>query len=327
MGDLPDAVPQVTVLIAAWSAETTLARAIDSALAQTVPVEVVVIDDASPDRTAALAEARAEKDSRLRVLRQARNGGPAAARNRGLAVARGNWVTVLDSDDFMCEVTRLERLLAVAESTGADFVADDLWKVDEAAPDGPRVRMIGCAEQHMGVISLSAAEFVSGNLSSTQGGRREYGFLKPLMSRRFLEAHGISYDPEIRLGEDYVLYTRALIAGARFVLTDPAGYAAVVRRGSLSGMHPTEAHERLIEADCAMMALPGVDVPTRKALHLHLTEQRKKWAWRRLLDAKKAADPAAALACFVAPPAVVADLLRTVWKEGTARLARPRGRR
>ncbi len=327
MAEQTDAAPRVSVLIAAWSAEATIARAIDSALGQTTRVEVIVIDDASPDKTAAVAEARAATDPRVRVLRQPHNAGPAAARNRGLSVARGDWVTVLDSDDFLCEEDRLERLLAIAERTGADFVADDLWKVDEAAPDGPRVRMIGTAETDMGVMHLTAAEFVAGNLSSAQGGRREFGFLKPLMARHFLNTHKLGYDPDIRLGEDYVLYTKALIAGARFVLTDPAGYAAVVRAGSLSGKHPTEAHERLIAADRALLALPGVDAPTRRALQAHMTEQRKKWAWRRLLDAKKAADPRAAMACFVAPPAVVVDLFRTVLKETTARLVRRQDRR
>ncbi|MDO6587037.1 glycosyltransferase family 2 protein [Salipiger sp. 1_MG-2023] len=317
--------PRVSVLIAAWSAETTLMRAIDSALAQTLPVEVIVIDDASPDRTATLAEARAATDPRLRVLRQTRNQGPAAARNRGLEIAHGEWVTVLDSDDFFCEPDRLARLVALAEAEGAQFVADDLWKLQDGALDGPRCRMI--SDQPLGAVSLDAAGFVAGNLSSWHGGRREYGFLKPLMQRRFLREHGLSYAPDIRLGEDYVLYTQALIAGARFVLTDPMGYAAVVRSGSLSGWHPSEAHERLIAADRALLALPGVDAPTRKALSAHLMEQRKKWAWRQLIDAKKAADPAAALRCFLAPPPVLADLLGKLGKEVASRLGRRLGLR
>lgn len=246
--------PTVSVLIAAWSAEATLERAIDSALAQTVPVEVIVIDDASPDATAQVANARAATDPRVRVMHQSHNQGPSAARNRGLAAARGAWVTVLDADDFFCAPDRLARLVALARSKDADFVADDLWKVDEAAPDGPRTRLI--SDDPIGIQWIDAADFVAGNLSGQHGGRREYGFLKPLMSKAFLEQHQLFYDPVIRLGEDYVLYTRALIAGARFVLTDAAGYAAVVRPGSLSGKHPTEAHDHLVAADRALLALP-----------------------------------------------------------------------
>jgi glycosyltransferase involved in cell wall biosynthesis len=316
-------IPRVSVLIAAWAAEQTLARAIDSALEQTVPVEVIVIDDASPDGTAALAAARAAGDPRVRLLRQSENAGPAAARNRGLAVAQAPWVTVLDADDFFCAQDRLARLLALAEAEAADFAADDLWKVSEADPDGPRAPMISA--DPIGIRWLDAAGFISENLSSRRGGRRELGFLKPLMSRAFLERHGLAYDPEIRLGEDYVLYAQALIAGARFVLTDAMGYAAVVRADSLSGRHPTEVHERLIAADRALLARRGLDGATRAALQAHVLEQHKKWAWRRLIDAKTAADPAAALACFWAPPAVIADLVGRLWGEATTRLGRRSG--
>lgn len=324
MTDMAGAPPLVSVLIAAWSAETTLARAVESALRQTVPVEVIVIDDASPDDTMAVAEGLADRDARVRVLRQPHNAGPSAARNRGLEIARGDWVTVLDSDDFFCAPDRLEKLVAIAKAQAADFVADDLWKVAQDALDGPRSRMISDTE--IGTMRLGAAGFVEGNLSSHRGGRREFGFLKPIMSRRFLKAHGLRYDPEIRLGEDFVLYVRALLAGASFVLTDPAGYAAVVRPRSLSGWHPTESHERLIEADRALLQRPDLDSATRNALRRHLMEQRKKWAWRRLIDAKKAADPRAALACFLAPPAVVADLIGRLCAEAASRFGRRLGR-
>jgi len=317
--------PQVSVLIAAWSAEQTLGRAIDSALAQNVPLEVIVIDDASPDGTTRVADAAARGDPRVHVLRQARNGGPAAARNAGLAVARAPWVTVLDADDFFCAPDRLAQLLTIAQAQAADFVADDLWKVAEADPYGPRTAML--SQTPIGIQVLDAAGFVNGNLSARHGGRRELGFLKPLMSRAFLTRHGLTYDPRIRLGEDYVLYARALIAGARFVLSDAAGYAAVVRPGSLSGQHPTEAHEGLIAADRALLALPDVDGPTRIALRAHLMEQHKKWAWRRLIDAKGAANPAAAMACFWAPPAVIVDLITRLWGEVTTRIGRRLGAR
>lgn len=101
MADRLQTPPRVTVVIAAWNAETTILRAIDSALAQTVPVEVVVVDDRSTDDTRALAEGRASCDPRLTVLSQAENGGPSAARNRAIAESHAPWIAVLDSDDWM----------------------------------------------------------------------------------------------------------------------------------------------------------------------------------------------------------------------------------
>lgn len=314
--------PQVAVLIAAWNAEATLARAVESALAQDVAVEVIVIDDASPDGTFAEARRLAEADPRVTALRQDRNGGPSAARNRGLAASSAPWVTVLDSDDFM-DPGRLDRLLTVAAAEGADFVADDLFKVSEDDPSGPRSRM--WSDTDFGQITVTAAMFVEGNLSSKHGGRREMGFLKPLMSRAFLAEHKIGYDAGIRLGEDFVIYTAALIAGAKFVLIDPAGYVAVVRPGSLSGSHPTEAHAHLIAADTRLLAMQGIDAATRKALTAHRLEQQKKWAWRVVLDAKRERDLGKALGAFRAPLPVGASLVGKLWGEVTARL--PGGRK
>ena len=315
-----DGAPDIAVIVAAWNAAATIERAVKSALTQEdVALEVIVVDDASADDTAARAEALAKTDPRVRVLRQPVNGGPAEARNRAIAESTAPWLTVLDADDFM-DPGRLAELLRIAREEDADFVADDLLKVDEADPGGPRRRRWSDAQ--VGRMQVDAASFITGNLSARHGGRREMGFLKPLMSRSFLNRHGLSDDPAIRLGEDYVLYARALIAGARFVLTDPAGYVAVVRPASLSGRQPTESHKTLIDADLAMLEQPGLDEATRSALQAHLMEQRKKWAWRRLIDAKAAGDAKAAAACFMAPPAVIADLARRLGGEAVTRTRR-----
>ena len=320
MTDPLGSAPLVTIVIAAWNARDTILRAVDSALAQTVPVEVVVVDDGSTDDTLALARTRVEPGLRLTVLAQRANMGPSAARNRAIAESGAPWIAVLDADDRMLP-DRMERLIAEAVRHGSDFMADDLWKLPEGAPETDKHPMIGGLTAPM---PLSAAEFVASNLSSRHGGRREMGFLKPLMARAFLDRHGLSYDPDIRLGEDYVLYTQALLAGARFWLAPPAGYVAFVRTTSLSGSHPTRAHADLIRADRAMLARADLDVGVRRALEAHLMEQRKKWAWRRLIDAKRGSNLAAAARCFWAPPAVGIDLLRRLALAAGQRMRQPR---
>ena len=314
--------PRVTIVIAAWNAEATLDRAIESALAQTTPVEVIVVDDASQDATASLADSYTRRDRRVTLLRQIQNQGPAAARNRAIAESHAPWIAVLDSDDFM-DPGRLEHLVTMAEGEGLDFLADDLFKVSEDDITGPRTRLWSADD--FGAIKVDAEGFVRGNLSTRHGGRREMGFVKPLMRRAFLDRYRLRY-ADMRLGEDYDLYARALIMGARFRLVDPAGYVAVVRPGSLSGQHPTDAHRALIEADLRMLEMPETDAPTRAALRAHLMEERKKWAWRRMIDAVKARDLGGVLSCFAAPPAVVFDLLgrltEQVWLRGTKKLGR-----
>ncbi len=86
----------VSAVIPAFNAEASLARAIESALAQTLPPdEIIVVDDGSSDNTKAEAEKFGKK---VRYLRQ-ENGGPGQARNTGIQAAKSEWVAFLDSDD------------------------------------------------------------------------------------------------------------------------------------------------------------------------------------------------------------------------------------
>ncbi|MBI5137337.1 MAG: glycosyltransferase family 2 protein [Nitrospirae bacterium] len=90
--------PAVSVIIPAYNREGTIARALDSVLAQTLTdLELIVVDDASTDRTAEVVAAYA--DPRVRLLRHATNRRAAAARNTGIRAALGRYVAFLDSDD------------------------------------------------------------------------------------------------------------------------------------------------------------------------------------------------------------------------------------
>jgi glycosyltransferase involved in cell wall biosynthesis len=89
--------PPVSVVVPAYNAAATLARALDSIAAQTrPPAEVIVVDDASGDATAAIAEAHVLRPA---IVRHAANRGGAAALQSGLEAARHDWVAFLDADD------------------------------------------------------------------------------------------------------------------------------------------------------------------------------------------------------------------------------------
>jgi len=107
----------VSVVIPAYNAEATIEHTVASVTAQTYrKLEVIVVDDGSLDRTAALVAKLAERDSRIRLLRKA-NAGPAAARNAGLEHARGDFVSPLDADDLW-HSTKIEKQLAVMHRGG-----------------------------------------------------------------------------------------------------------------------------------------------------------------------------------------------------------------
>jgi glycosyltransferase involved in cell wall biosynthesis len=88
----------ISVVIPLYNRRDEIGRAISSVLRQSrAPDEIIVIDDASDDGSAEAVAALS--DSRIRLLRQERNRGAAAARNTGIAAAEGDWIALLDSDD------------------------------------------------------------------------------------------------------------------------------------------------------------------------------------------------------------------------------------
>jgi succinoglycan biosynthesis protein ExoU len=276
----------VSVIIPAFNAEATLSRAMASALAQPETAEVIVVDDASPDGTGAIARAAAADDRRVRVVHLDANGGPARARNAGINASRSPWIAVLDADDIFMPA-RLARLCALPAH---DMAADDIAFVAEdaaAACEGWRF------PQTDGLCRLDPESFARGNI----GGRRqrgELGFLKPVMSRNFLDRHDLRYDETLRLGEDVDLYLRALLAGARFVLTRKVGYAATVRPGSLSASHNADdlaALERALSRHLQKARPASAEFTAIRDLCAQL---RQRCDHRRFLDRKSARGFAAA---------------------------------
>lgn len=308
-----------TIVIAAYRAEATLERAIRSASAQTVPVEIVIVDDGSDDGTYAIAEACRQQDPQISAFRMAQNAGPAAARNRGIAESSAPWIAVLDADDHMAP-DRIERLVAEAEAQELDFLADDLYRVTDADLWATDNRLWSASD--IGQTDITFAAFVEGNRRNRYGQRGELGFVKPLMRRAFLEAHDLSYDPALRLAEDYLLYAKALAAGARFRLVDPRGYFAVYRGDSLSSQHSTRDLGAIVEADRALATHPDLTPEDLVNLRLHRLDVHKEWAWRRLIDAVHQRDLRTMLGLVVEPPAVVFSLLQKLVEQVAIRSLR-----
>lgn len=229
------------MIIPAFNAEATLADMVQSALAQTLrEIEVIVVDDASTDATAARAAELARADPRIRLLRHAVNRGAGAARNTGLAAARGEWVAPVDADDAL-EPDRFERLCAEAQALDADLIADNLCFDDG---DGAPAEYAFAPDFLRRASPLTVAALVRSDMP--RNGVCSFGYLKPLMRRAFLERHQLRYDEQLFMTEDFHLFVSAVLAGGRFCCVDWAGYRYRRRAGSMS--RAPERFQRNLEA-------------------------------------------------------------------------------
>lgn len=273
--------PGVCVIIAAFNAERTIARAIRSVLAEGPVTEVIVCDDASRDATVAIARACDDGTGRLSVISLPSNMGPGAARNVALYASRAPLVCLLDADDYMLP-GRISRLLATAGEDW-DFLADDIVIVPEALDSEPIELPL-----ERSIVTVRLADFVRSNISRPGRPRAELGFMKPIMRREFLDRNKLRYDGNLRLGEDYALYVEALVAGAVFKVAGACGYVAVERSTSISSSHSSADLKRMADFDRASLAsTAALSADERDALREHLRATLNKYCYRVVLDTKR----------------------------------------
>ncbi|MCW8091284.1 glycosyltransferase family 2 protein [Alteromonas sp. ASW11-130] len=96
--------PALSIVVPIYNVENYIEECINSLLNQTFSdIEIILVDDQSKDKSGEIARTYSKKDSRITYIKRERNGGLSAARNTGLEVATGHWVTFVDSDDYVSE--------------------------------------------------------------------------------------------------------------------------------------------------------------------------------------------------------------------------------
>jgi hypothetical protein len=216
---------RLSVVIPAFNAATTIRSAVRSTLSQTVPVlEVIVVDDGSTDATAEVVSGI--DDSRVRLVAQA-NGGPSAARNAGIAEARGEWVAFLDSDDLWLPRYVETATAALAAAPNPGFAYTDAYVFDAGRGQVKQ----GSAMDAIDPPPPDRASFLAALL------RRNFVFTSATVPARVLSALG-GYDESLPLSEEYDLWLRILVAG--FDAVWMGGRLAVYR------MHPGQSSHQIL---------------------------------------------------------------------------------
>lgn len=120
----------VSVIMPAYNCEKYIGEAIGSVLIQKVPLELIIIDDNSNDKTAEEIK-EFQGDSRIIYIRNEHNMGVAASRNKGMELAKGKYIAFLDSDDYWTsdklqkQMTLMEEKKAVLSSTGRELMDEE----------------------------------------------------------------------------------------------------------------------------------------------------------------------------------------------------------
>jgi len=299
--------PQVSIIIAVWCGARTLPHAVASALAQTgVRVEVIIVDDASPDDSFACAETLA-RDPRVRAFRQRTNAGPAAARNFALSQTRAPWIAVLDADDLMSE-NRLSQMLALANNTAADVVLGNLTEVIGQS-DLPDMARFGGAfiATPVNPVILDLHSYISGNFEGGDG--KTFGYLKPLISKEFLERHHIRYNESLRNGEDFHLILSCYDAGARVCFSPAPDYLYFRHDGSVSYRADPVHMQRLVAADRAF-ADAQTNPRIRDLMDQRIRQIERLGTAETIMSYLRERRAVNAVAALLANPAVLPRLLR-----------------
>lgn len=214
---------KISIIIPAYNAEGWIAESLESAINQTCPdLEVLVVDDGSTDNTAEIVASFS--DPRIRLIRQA-NQGQSAAINRGVTDSQGEYIRILDADDWL-NPEHITAQLRVLEGY-PDCVAACRWGYFVDAANCPAVR-----EEAANRDYVDPLEWLVDSLTKDEG---MMGGWKWLIPRNIWELAG-GWDERLSLNNDFDFSIRLLLAarGVRFAPEAVYSYRKGVQ-GALSG--------------------------------------------------------------------------------------------
>lgn len=184
----------ISIIIPVYKAESTIHRCVNSILSQTFnDFELILVDDGSPDNSGAICDECALKDSRVHVIHKS-NGGASSARNAGLDIMKGEYVTFIDSDDYV-----LDRYIEHLRSVDADLVIGGFK--DMPKPNG---NIICCPNAVYDKYSIG--DFLSQEINSIL-------FKSPcskLFNVKIIQKSNLRFDINIHFGEDSVFMLQYL---------------------------------------------------------------------------------------------------------------------
>lgn len=212
---------EISIVVPVYKVEKYLLRCVDSLIAQTCKnIEIILVDDGSPDKCPSMCDQFSKKDERIKVLHKA-NGGLSSARNAGMEIAQGKYIGFVDSDDAV-DANMFEDMLEAAEQYNADFVMTDY------------VRIPSEGEGFLISKNLRGGIYNKSDIKKEifpaliMGENIDYG---PLLSvwnciyrREFLEKNNITFANDVKWSEDNLFSAVVGYCAERFVYLKGKGH-------------------------------------------------------------------------------------------------------
>lgn len=228
---------RASIIIPSYNAVRTLPRAIRSACTQTISdIEIIVVDDASDDGSWGVIAEWIGQDPRICGMHHKRNTGKSIAMNHATAIARGQWLAVLDADDWY-HPERLSALISIGEQRNVDMVADNQFLYDMVA------RVIVGSAWNIGRTEwpLTLDNFLTG---SDPYDAFNFGMLKPIVKMDFVRASGLDYDERARHGQDFLYLLQFFMQRGKGIVCDMPYYFYNQPFGAVSRVWSHAARQR-----------------------------------------------------------------------------------
>lgn len=211
-----------SVVIPVYKVEEYLDQCVQSVLDQTYrDLEVILVDDGSPDRCGTMCDAWVKKDDRIRVIHQ-ENGGLSAARNAGIREATGDYLLFLDSDDWWETAAVLEAVATQLERTPVDVVSFNYRKSYDGVLQPPYFdQALPCSEEPEQLFEI------------VRNDRWINGACNKALSRTLLTEHGLFFRPGIT-SEDIDWTLRVALQAKTFAFVNVCVFVYRQRGASIS---------------------------------------------------------------------------------------------
>ena len=233
--------PKVSVIIPVYNTEALLNRCLESVVAQRLSdIEIICVDDGSTDGSGTLLDRWAERDSRIKVIHQA-NGRQGKARNAAMKIAQGEYIGMIDSDDYIPE-EYFERLYNAAKCSDADVAMCGIVKQKTV---GERVVVAFDSEE---VVSVAADKLRVCHCPP------EFHPVNKLYRRAMLDRLNLRFQEGVQY-EDVMFVIRAIVECSRLVTVPGISYYYVLnptstvksRQTAAKQLQKYEAHRAMVE--------------------------------------------------------------------------------